>query len=306
MRPFFVLLLLCWMFGSIQLMAQGELNATVKVNTPTLQKNDRRVFDQLESSLREFINNTKWSQDAFEPEERINCSFIITVSEELDNNAFKGEIAIQSTRRIFGSGYDSPLLSHLDKEFQFTYEQNQPIEFQPDAADNQNLAAIMAFYAYIILAMDYDSFSLYGGDPFLSLAQNLVTNIQNSSTNNTPGWRPTSNDKNRSRFWMIENLTSARVKPYRAAMYTYYRKGLDMLSINMDQAKTNVFNALEEVDKVNSAYFNSMIIQMFANAKRDEVVEMWKIGSKDQRERIMQIMTKMDPANGGRYREIGG
>jgi hypothetical protein len=302
-RSFFLFFLLSCC--AMQVFAQGELNATVRINTPQLQKNDRRVFDQLEVSLKDFLNTTKWTQDIFEPDERINCSFIITISEELDNNAFKGEIAVQSTRKIYGSGYDSPLLSHLDKDVLFTYEQNQPIEFLPDATDNQNLSAMVAFYVYIILAMDYDSFSLYGGDPYLITAQNIVTNIQNSSNNSSPGWRPSNSDKNRSRYWMAENLLNARVKPLRAAMYNYYRKGLDMMSINMDQGKNAIFSALEEVEKVNASYFNSMIIQMFANAKRDELVEMWKIGSKAQKDRVIQIMSKIDPANGARYREIG-
>lgn len=285
--------------------AQGELNAIVKINTPQLQRNDRRVFDQLEVALKEFLNTTKWTQDVYEPDERINCSFIITISKEISSTTFEGELAVQSTRRIYGSGYDSPILYHLDKDVTFSYEQNQPIEFLPDATDNQNLSAMVAFYAYIILAMDYDSYSLFGGDQYLVTAQQIVTNIQNSSTNNTPGWRPSSSDKNRSRYWIAENLMNPRVKPMRAAAYSYYRKGLDLFSINMDQAKNSIFSALEEIEKVNASYFNSMIIQMFANAKRDEIVEMWKVASKTQKDRVIQIMSKIDPANSGRYREIG-
>jgi hypothetical protein len=285
--------------------AQGELNATVKIATPQLQRNDRRVFDQLETSLRDFLNNTKWTQDIFEPYERINCNFIFTISEELGDNQFKGELAVQSTRRVYGSGYDTPLLSHLDKDIIFTYEQNQPIEFLPDATDNQNLSALLAFYVYIMLGLDYDSFSLFGGDAHLLTAQQIVTNIQNSSSNSTPGWRPSSGDKNRSRYWMAENLLNARIKPLRGAMYQYYRKGLDQLSMNQEIAKASIFSAIEEVERVSGSYFNSMIVQMFANAKRDEIVEMWKIGNKAQRDRVMQIMLKIDPANGQRYREIG-
>ena len=202
-------------------LAQGELNANVRISTPQLQKNDRRVFDQLETSLRDFLNNTKWTQETFEQEERIECNFILTISEEADNNLFRAELAVQATRPVYGSGYKTALLSHLDKDVVFTYEQNQPIEFLPDATDNQNLPALLAFYAYIILGLDYDSFSLYGGDPYLLTAQQIVTNIQNSSTNNTPGWRPADGGKNRNRYWIIENLLNPRVKPYRAAMYNY-------------------------------------------------------------------------------------
>lgn len=303
MRHWLFFLLFHVALGVSHAQTTGELNASVKVNTPQLQRNDRRVFDQLEASLKEFLNNTKWTKDEYELEERIECSFIITISEELDNNGFSGELAVQAVRPIFGTTYKSPLISHLDKDFSFTYEQNQPIEFIPDG-DNQNLAATLAFYVYIILGMDYDSFSVYGGDTYLLMAQQIVTNIQNSSSNRSLGWRPGDGGKNRNRYWIMENLLNPRVKPYRAALYSYYRKGLDMFASNMDQGKTMILQALEEVDKVNIAYFNSMITQMFANCKRDELVDMWKIGPRPQRERVVQIMSKIDPANGGRYREI--
>ena len=297
----FLLILLC--AGST--FAQGELNATVRVSTPQIQKNDRRVFDQMEVALRDFLNTTKWTQETFEQDERIECNFIFTIKSELDNNVFEAELAVQATRPVYGSGYKTALISHLDKDIVFTYEQNQPIEFLRDATDNQNLPAILAFYTYVILGMDFDSFSLYGGEPYLLTAQQIVTNIQNSSTNGATGWRPNDGGKNRNRYWIIENLLNPRVKPYRAAMYTYYRKGLDMFTTNMDQGKTAILQALEDVDKVGIAYFNSMIVQMFANAKKDELVEMWKVGARPQKERVIQIMSKIDPANSQRYREIG-
>jgi len=288
----------------VQANAQGELNCTVRVNTPQLQNTDRRVFDQLEVTIREFLNSTKWTNDAFELEERIKCNFIFTIKSE-QGNSFEAELAVQAVRPVYGSGYETPMLSHLDKDITFQYDQNQPIVFQPDAPDNQNLPAVLAFYAYVILGMDYDSYSLYGGDQHLVTAQQIVTNLQNSSSNKSAGWRPSDGGKNRNRYWIIENLLNPRVRPYRAAMYTYHRKGLDMFSSDMEAGKQAIMLALEEVDKVNTAYFNSMITQMFANAKKDELVEMWKIGGKQQKDRVQQIMTKIDPANTQRYREIG-
>jgi hypothetical protein len=292
------------LFASFGLSAQGELNATVRIVTPRLQKYDRQLFDQLEGILRDFLNNTKWTSDVYEPEERIKCNFIMTIMTEGDNNSFTAELAVQSTRPVYGSGYDTPLLSHLDKDIAFVYELGRPIEFQREAPDNQNLPAILAFYAYTIIGLDYDSYSLYGGDAHLSAAQQLATNMQNSN-NAGSGWKPGDGGKNRNRYWIIENLLNPRVKPYRAAMYNYYRKGLDVMSGDLNAGKTNILQALEEIDKVNFAYFNSMIIQMFANAKRDEVTEMWKVGPKPQRDRVMQIMTKLDPSNSQRYKDIG-
>lgn len=297
--PAFLLLI-----STFALYAQGEIDATVRISTPQLQQADRRDFDQLEVVLRDFLNNTKWTQDRFEPDERIKCNFIFTISEELGNNSYRAEVAVQAVRPIYGSDFRSPLISHLDKDCVFSYQQNQPIEFLLDAADNQTLPAILAYYVYIILGMDYDSFSLYGGEQYYLTAQQIVTNTQ-SGSNAAAGWRPADGGKNRNRYWLIENLLNPRVKPYRAAMYTYYRKGFDLFTINIDQGKTAILQALEEIDKVNIAYFNSMIVQMFANAKKDELVEMWKVGTKAQKDRVMQIMSKIDPANGQRYREIG-
>jgi hypothetical protein len=285
--------------------AQNELNASVRVSTPQLQRNDRRVFDQLEVSLKDFLNNTKWTNENFEQDERIKCSFILTISKELEGNVFEGELAIQATRPVYGSGYETPLISYLDKDIIFIYEQNQPIEFLRDNPDNQNLSSLLAFYVYIILGMDYDSFSQYGGEQHLQTAERIILNIQNSSTNSAPGWRPSDGGKNRNRYWIMENLLNPRVRPFRNAMYTYHRKGLDMFTVNQDQAKAAILLALEDVDKVSAAYFNSMIIQMFSYAKKDELVEMWKIAPKAQKDRVIQIMIKIDPANTQRYREIG-
>lgn len=287
------------------LYAQGELNASVRVSTPQLQRNDRRVFDQLEVSLRDFLNNTKWTSDNFDPDERIKCNFILTISKELDGNVFEAELAVQATRPVYGSGYETPLLSYLDKDVLFTYEQNQPIEFLRDNPENQNLPSLLAFYVYIILGMDYDSFSQFGGETHLLTAEKIITNIQNSSSNSAPGWRPADGGKNRNRYWIMENLLNPRVRPFRTAIYTYHRKGLDMFSVDQDKAKASILLALEEIDKVSSAYFNSMIVQMFAYAKKDELVEMWKIAPRPQKERVIQIMSKIDPANSQRYREIG-
>lgn len=285
--------------------AQAELIASVRVSTPQLQRNDRRVFDELETTLKDFLNNTKWTGDAFNQEERIKCSFILTISKELEGNVFEGELAILSSRPVYGSGYETPMLSYLDKDIQFRYEQNQPIEFLPDNPENQNLSSIMAFYVYIILGLDYDSFSSFGGEQHLLTAEKIITNIQNSSSNSASGWRPNDGGKNRNRYWIMENLLNPRVRPMRNAMYTYHRKGLDMFASNPEQAKAAVLLALEEVDKVGVAYFNSMIVQLFAYSKKDELVEMWKIAPRPQKERVIQILSKIDPANSQRYREIG-
>jgi hypothetical protein len=299
------LCLLFTLFSVLALSAQGDLNATVRINSPQLQRTDRKVIDQLEASLRDFLNTTKWTNDNFTPDERIKCTFIMTIESEGDNNTFTGLLAVQATRPVFNSGYETTIFATQDKEISFVYEQNQAIEFNPDNAENQNLPAIFAFYAYIILGLDYDSFSQYGGEQYLQSAQQMVVNIQNSTTNKSSGWRPSNADKNRSRYWLAENLVSPRIRPFRNAFYTYHRKGLDMFTTNQDEARNNVAAALEDVDKAGVAYLNSMIIQLFSQMKRDEIVEMMKNAPIQLRQRVFQIMVKADPANTQRYKEMG-
>jgi hypothetical protein len=284
-------------------MQAQELVATVKVLTPQLQKTDRKVIDALETSLKDLINTTKWTEDVFEPLERIKCTFTLTIKSEVGDNGFSGELSVQATRQIYGSGYESPLISHLDKDVEFTYDQFQSIDFAKDNIDN-NLSAVIAFYVYTILGLDYDSFSLLGGDPYHGIALQIINTIPPGMANRFAGWRASDGTKNRNRYWINENMLSPRVKPLRSALYLYHRKGLDMMSTDLEKGKTNILSALEEIEKVNTSYFNSMIVQMFNNAKREELIEMWKQGTKPQRERIFQIMTKLDPANTQRYRDI--
>jgi hypothetical protein len=293
--------LLILLFAS-NLQAQ-ELIATVKVLTPQLQKTDRKIIDALETSLKDLINTTKWTDDVFEPLERIKCTFTLTIKSEVGDNGFSGELSVQATRQVYGSGYESPLISHLDKDVEFTYDQFQNIDFAKDNIDN-NLSAIVAFYVYTILGLDYDSFSLLGGDQYHSTALQIINTIPPGMANRFAGWRASDGTKNRNRYWINENMLSPRVKPLRSALYLYHRKGLDMMSTDVEKGKTSILSALEEIEKVNTSYFNSMIVQMFNNAKREELIEMWKQGSRPQRERIFQIMTKLDPANTQRYRDI--
>lgn len=281
-----------------------EFVSTVRINSPQLQRTDRKVFDVLESAIKEFYNTTKFSDDAFEIDERIKISVTITINEEVGDNVFNGELAIQSSRPVYGSGYETPLLTHLDKEFSFSYDIYGPIQFSKDVIDN-NLTAVLGFYAYVILAMDYDSFAPLGGDAHVLSAQQVLNNVPAAMSAAFGGWRAADGGKNRNRFWIVENLTAPRVRPYRNALYTYHRKGLDMMSADQVKAREGIMAALEDVDKVNTAYINSMILAMFANSKREELVELWKQGDLKQRQRVYEIMTKIDPVSAQRYKEMG-
>lgn len=291
-------------FFCFENMGAQEFLATVRVITPQIQQTDRKVFDQLEIGIRDFFNNRKWTNDVFESDERIKLSISLTISEELGTFTFKSELAFQAVRPVFGSSYESPMMTHLDKDFIFSYEPGQPLDFNPDLMID-NLTAVLGFYAYVALGIDYDSFSPLGGESFFQTANLIVTNMPPALASSSPGWRAADGGKNRNRYWIAENFVSPRLKGYRQALYTYHRKGLDAMNTDLEGGKIALVGAMEEIDKANANYFNSMALQMFGNTKRDELIEIFKLATRPQKERLFQIMSKVDPSNAQRYREIG-
>ena len=292
----FVLLLLI----SATALAQ-ELNVSVRINTQRVQTVDPAVFETLENAIVEFLSDQKWTNDVFEPEERINCNFILTVQEEQSATSFKVDLAVQSSRPIFGSDQETPLLNYVDKDVVFEYEQFQPLQFSENVFNN-NLTSILAFYVNIILGLDYDSFAPLGGDEYFQTAQEILNNVPSSAQAAYPGWR--SLDGNQNRFWMIENFLSPRIRPLRNGMYQYHRLGLDMMTQDVDGARASISEVINTLGQVNQSYPNSMAVQLFLNAKRQEVIEIFKRGTINEQSSLIQTMTRVDPANSAQYRSI--
>jgi hypothetical protein len=193
------------------------------------------------------------------------------------------------------------MINHQDRDVTFDYEQFQPLIFSRNAF-NDNLSAILSFYAYFILGMDGDSFSPFGGEPYFKIAQDIVNNIPQNAAAANPGWR--SLDGNRNRYWMAENVLSPRVRPFRQAMYDYHRHGLDVMAGKAAEGRAIMMQALEEIAQVNQVYPNSMIIQMFNQTKGTEVTEIFKGGTTNEKERAINVMTRIDPTNAARYRSV--
>ena len=290
----------CFLLAIQGLWAQ-ELNASVRINIQKLQTVDPRVFETLEQSINEFLNNQKWTNDYFDLEERINCNFLLTIQEERSPTSFSAELSIQASRPIYNSSEETVLFNHIDRDVSFTYEQFQPIIFSRNSY-NDNLSHVLSFYAYIILGMDYDSFALYGGTEHFQTAQDILNNVPSSAAAANPGWR--SLDGNRNRFWIIENLLSPRVRPFRQAMYDYHRQALDVMADDQATGRQMIVEALEKIADVNQAYPNSMIIQMFNNTKSSEVIEIFKGGTLAEQDKVIQLMSRIDPANSANYRAI--
>ncbi len=282
---------------SFPLLAQ-ELNCKVQIITPKLQLTDPAIFKTLETSINEFMNNRKWTDDVFQPFERIECQILITITDEISNDHFKAQVNIQSSRPVYNSDYKTVIFNYSDKDWEFRYSAYQPLEFNENA-HLSNLTSLLAFYAYVIIGMDYDSFSPLGGTPYFLKAQTIVNNAQNVPER---GWK--AYDGTRNRYWLIENLTNTKYDMYRQAFYKYHLKGLDHMYDNRSSATKVILECLKDLEKVYDRYPNIMILQLFFNAKADELVDILRGAPQTDKIRAVNLLTKLDAANTARYREV--
>ncbi len=280
-----------------------ELDVTVTINTPTLQLADPKVFQDLKSTVQAFMNNQKWTNESYESHERIKVSLVLNILKEFSATSFGGELAIQAVRPVYGSNYETPLISYLDRDVTFGYEQYQPLEFSENNF-NDNLSSILSFYAYIIIGLDYDSFSPFGGETYFQFAQDILNAVPQSVTATNKGWR--SIDGNRNRYWIIENLLSPRVRNLRQAYYDYHRQALDVMHQDPATGRIIMAQAIEDIAGVNQTYPNAMMIQLFVNAKSNEIIEIYKQGTSAEINRVVQSMSRIDGANASKYRAIRG
>lgn len=279
-----------------------ELNFTVKVVTNPGQGRiaDPKVFTSLEAALKELVNNTKWTDDIIEPNERITGSIQLTIKNEVSATQFTGELAIQASRPVYGTDYTTPLFTHLDREVQFSYEQYQPLQFARNTFGD-NLTASIAYYVYIILGMDYDSFGPQGGENYWQLAQDIYNTVPSSAKAEWQGKEL----GNRNRYWFVENYLSPRIKNMRSGIYEYHRLGLDVASADVSRCKAAIMQCIEKVDEAHQAYPNTLAVRSFAVTKADEMINIFKNASAEQKTRFIQIMSRIDPANAGKYSQVG-
>lgn len=278
-----------------------ELLFTVRVNTEKLQTVEPKIFETFRQSVLEFLNNQKWTDESFETEERIECNIIITIQQELSPTTFDADIAIQSSRPVFNSSYSTPVFSYFDSNVNIEYQEFQPIVFSQNTY-NDNLSSILGFYANIILGMDFDSFSLFGGQKYFQRAQDIVNNIPANVANSVGGW--TADKSRNNRYWIIENLLSPRVKPMRQANYNYHRQGLDIMADNVTQGRSTVALSLDDVSKVKQAYPNCAMLNVFAATKGQEIIEIFKQAPLAEQNQVVKVMGRIDPSNASKYRAI--
>lgn len=286
-----------------QLLPAQEFIFNVSINTPQLTKVDPKVFETLEASLSDFLNNQKWTNDVFEVEERIKCNIQMTIRDEISLTKFKADLAIQAVRPVYGSNYETPIFTHVDKDVVFNYEAFQPIQFSQNVFLD-NLSSIISFYVHIILGYDYDTFSLYGGDQYFQVAQDILTAVPPNKASEFKGWRAL--DGNRNRYFIINNLTSPGLKIFRKGMYNYHRLGLDMMHKEPNTGKVIINQVLDDIAKANKNYPNSMVVRLFIVSKADEVLEIFKESTPTQKTSVRETLSKLDASNASKYRRALG
>jgi hypothetical protein len=287
-----------FMFVGQALFAQ-ELNCIVKINADQIQGTQDRVFETLEKALFEFMNNRRWTTDNFKDNERIECSIFITLSERVSNNRYKGTIQINSRRPVYGSSYYSPMFNFFDGDLEFEYLEFAPLDFNI-STNLDNLTSVMAFYAYLIIGLDYDSYSLQGGTPYYQLAQRIVNNAQGAPEK---GWKAFESDRNR--YWMAENLLNDFFSPLRECLYNYHLKGFDTFHKDVDAGRKTVLNSLQGLQKIHNVRPSSFALQFFFNAKSDEVVNLLSEALPGEQQQMQVLLTKIDPGNAAKYEKIG-
>jgi hypothetical protein len=283
-----------------------ELNARVRVVDNQIASTvERKIFRTLESALTNFLNNRRWSQDNFQPNEKINCQFLVNLETMPELNVFTASITVQAARPVYGTSYVSPIINFKDASFDFKYVESQPMEFNENRVSGSdplisNLTAVMAYYAYLIVGFDYASFSVRGGDLYFQKALNIVNNAPEASK--ITGWKSIEGN-NRNRYWLTENLINNRYATIHDVYYTYYRKGFDKLYEDEANARAEVLNALLYLDNLNRETPNLMVVQFFMLGKSDELINLFKKAPPQEKTRIVELLSRLDITNSNKYKQ---
>ncbi|MCW3804793.1 DUF4835 family protein [Plebeiibacterium marinum] len=274
-----------------------ELQCSVSVVSPGVQGTNKQVYQTMQTAIMEFVNGQKWTDNVFSPEERIECSILINIKEVVSAGEYSGTIQIQSRRPVFNSSYRSMLFNYLDQDFKFKYEEFEPLIYNPNSIES-DLVGILSYYAYVILGLDYDSYSKNGGTKYIEQAEKIVSMSQNSRYS---GWR--SYESKRNRYWLVENYLNQQHKPMRDCMYQYHRQGLDKMSEKPEDGRKEILLAVEKLQKVHRQRPGTFAMQLFFDAKSDELINVFSDSFSLEKSRAVEILAEIDPANSSKYNE---
>lgn len=292
--------LLCGVILSFsQLASAQELELRIQVSHSQLQGVDNSKYDDMQTALNEFIKGQIWTNNVFKTEEYIKCNMLLNITKEVYSDEFQGTLQVISSRPVYGTGYDSPMLNILDKNVQFKYAEGETLTFNENSHDE--LTSLIAYYVYIILGFDYDSFGKLGGTPYFEKAQKIVTNAQSS---NYSGWKSFETNR-KNRYWLSENLMNSVYTPIREYIYKYHRLGLDLMSTRLADGCTSIAEGMNDLMKVYRQKSDSYLMAIFFDAKADEIVNIFS-GSSDQTQqnKVYNILKEIDASNLSKYDKI--
>ncbi len=300
----FVYIFFIGLFIDTSLPAQ-ELAATITIQSSKVDNQvDAKLFPELQTQLKDFINQRKWSSDVFAAEEKIDCNFFITIESVVSPGVFDAKLSVVSNRPVYNAAYASTLLNMQDANFTFKYQLAQPIEFNENRVQGTNpleanLTATLAYYIYVILGLDYDSFALKAGVPYFEKALNIVNNAPEGA--GITGWK--SYDGRRNRYIFLDNFTKAGYDKIHGVIYNYYRDGLDAMSEKPEIARTALLNALMSFQEIHEASSNSMAVPILMQAKYTEIVGLFTPADKAMKKQLLTTMSAIDIANLNKYKE---
>lgn len=284
----------------VQLGFTQELRCNVSVSHSKITGANSNIFRTMQMDLYEFMNNRKWTSHNYSHSERIECSINIQLTKQISADEYEGHITVQSKRPVYNSSYESTVLNIRDEGFRCKYQEYQAIEFSENS-NKDNLTSILAYYAYVILGFDYDSFSLNGGTEYFEKARKIVNESQNFPVSYR-GWKAFESDYNR--YWLVDNILNKSYESYRECTFIYHRKGLDKLSESVEAGRAEIAESLRLIQKVFRSRSRLYITQIFFDAKSKELVSIFSNSFPDEQDRVIRILTECDPSGSSKYEGI--
>jgi hypothetical protein len=273
------------------------LNCKVSVNADLVDQTNSQIFETLERELNEFVNSTSWVDIRTEDYNKINCTMLITI-ENYANNEFQANLQIQSSRPVFGSTYVTPLLNRKDDDFNFSYQEFESLNFNPNNT-NTTLVSLISYYVFVILGVDADSFNLFGGDPYYEQARKIV---DLSQTNRFSGWKQS--EKKTNRYWLIDQLSINPFSLFRQAIYDYHLNGLDVMFNQPEVGKQTISKSISELKSLSESRPNSLVVQLFFDSKSDEVVQIFSGGPSFETSQLREDLNRVAPFFSAKWAEI--
>ena len=290
------------LLGGVLCIHGQELRCTVTINSDQVQGTNKEVFNTLKQSIEEFVNTSRWTNMTFQEKERIECSMLLVVK-GVQDGVFDCEFTCQSRRPVFGTSYSSPTLNFKDDDFVFTYQEYDRLDYQ-QSMFTTNLTALLAYYCYLIIGHDMDSFSKLGGTPYFQTCENIVTAAQSASLDNAEmvGWKAF--ESNRNRYALINNLMDEAFKKYRIYYYDYHRHGLDEMVTNVANARARIAKDIKALKEAYHARPATYVVNAFLDAKSDELVNIFKKGTSEEKKMVYDLLMDIDPTRQGTYDDI--